>query len=409
MTPISVKLPIYMDHNATTPVDPRVFEAMRPYFTEIFGNAASRFYGLAENAKSAVGKAREQVAALIRASSEEIVWTSGATESDNLAVKGVAEMYRDKGRHIITQLTEHKAILDPCKRLERQGYEVTWLPVDKGGRVDPQQLSAAIRPDTILVSIMWANNEVGALQPIREIGATCKAKGVIFHTDATQALGKVPIDVEADGVDLLSFSGHKLYGPKGCGGLYVRKRNPRVRLTAQMDGGGHERGFRSGTLNVPGIVGVGAACEICTKEMDVQSAREAALRDRLEEGLRKRLDFVAVNGSREHRLPSTTNLSFAYVEGESILLGMRDVVALSSGSACTSESLEPSHVLRAMGVETSLAHCSIRFSLGRYTTVEEVDTVVEKLAAEIKRLREMSVLYEMAMEGIDPGKVQWVR
>jgi cysteine desulfurase len=404
-----VKLPIYMDHNATTPVDGRVFEVMRPWFCERFGNAASRFHSFGERAREAVETAREQVARLIGARAEEIVWTSGATESDNLAIKGAAQAGKEKGRrHIVTQVTEHKAVLDTCKRLEKEGYEVTYLPVARGsGRVSAEQVREAIRTgETALVSIMWANNETGTMQPVGKIGAVCREQGVVFHTDATQAMGKVGIDAERDGVDLMSFSAHKMYGPKGCGGLYVRKQRPRVQLAAQMDGGGHERGFRSGTLNVPGIVGLGAACEICGKEMEQEAARERELRDRLEKAILERIPLVTVNGDREHRLPQTTNLSFAYVEGESILLAMNDV-ALSSGSACTSESLEPSYVLRALGVDAGLAHSSIRFSLGRWTTEAEVDYVVRKLEREIGRLREMSPLYEMAMEGVDVGKVEW--
>lgn len=401
-----VSTPIYLDHNATTPVDRRVFEAMRPYFCDVFGNAASRTHVFGQAAAKAVDRARERVAAHLTCDPSEIIWTSGATESDNLAIKGVAEMYVGKGRHIITQLTEHKAVLDPFKRLESQGYQATFLGVDKTGRVNVDELAAAIRPDTILVSIMYANNETGTLQRIREIGELCHARGVLFHCDATQAAGHVPVDVRGDQIDLLSMSAHKLYGPKGVGVLYVRKRNPRVMLSPLFDGGGHERGFRSGTLNVPGIVGCGEACRIAQMEMVDESKRVSSLRDRLESELLKRNRFVTVNGDVKHRLPHTTNLSFAYVEGESIMLAMDDV-AVSSGSACTSASLEPSHVLAAMAVSPTLAHSSIRFGLGRSTTAEQIDYVTEKLTRNIQRLREMSPLYELAMEGVDPETVQW--
>lgn len=425
---MAVKLPIYLDHNATTPMDPRVLQAMLPYFTEIFGNAASRNHAFGWAAETAVEKARVQVARLIGASvlvkkepdgstahwpdgsvreeAPEIIWTSGATEGNNLAIKGVAEMYKEKGKHIITQVTEHKAVIDPCKRLQRDGYDVTWLQPDTTGRISPQQVAEAIRPDTILVSIMYANNEIGTIQPIREIGKICKEKGVLFHTDATQAVGKIPVDVEADGIDLLSFTAHKLYGPKGCGALYVRRKNPRVRLTPLLDGGGHERGFRSGTLNVSGCVGTGVACEIAMKEMPEESARLKRLRDKLHKGITDQIDYVTLNGHPEYRLPHVVNLSFAYVEGESMLLDINDV-AVSSGSACTSASLEPSYVLKALGVTEDLAHSSIRFGLGRFTTEEEIDYVIAKLTKAIKRLREMSPLYEMALEGIDPHKVEW--
>lgn len=404
---MNLKLPIYLDHNATTPVDPRVFEAMRPYFCEIFGNAASKHHCFGWAAEHAVDKARQQVAALLNADPREIIWTSGATESNNLAIKGAADAYKDKGRHIITQLTEHKAVIDPCKRLQKAGYEITWLPVSKTGRLSPDQIANAIRPDTILVSIMWANNEIGTLQPIREIARICREKDVVFHTDATQAVGHLPVDVEADYIDLLSFSGHKLYGPKGCGALYVRqKKDRRIKLHPIFDGGGHERGFRSGTLNVPGIVGVGAACEIAQHEMAEEAARMKTLRDRLEKGILEKIKFVTVNGDEEHRLPHTTNLSFAYVEGESMLMALDDI-AVSSGSACTSASLQPSYVLKALGVGDDLAHSSLRFGLGRYTTPEEIDYVIEKTVRSVARLRDMSPLYEMAMEGIDLSKVEW--
>jgi cysteine desulfurase len=403
---MSVKLPIYLDHNATTPMDPRVFEAMRPYFMELFGNSASRNHSFGWDAEKAVDKAREQVANLLNADPKEIIWTSGSTESNNLAIKGVADMYKDKGKHVITQVTEHKAILDPCKRLQRDGYDITWLPVDKYGLIDLEELKSAIRPDTILVSIMWANNEIGTILPIREIGRICKEKGVLFHTDATQAVGKIPVDVQADNIDLLSFSGHKLYGPKGAGALYVRRKNPRVRLTPILDGGGHERGFRSGTLNVPGIVGVGAACEISQREMPEESKRLTKLRDRLHHGITSKIDYVNLNGHPTHRLPHVVNLSFAYVEGESMLMAMNDI-AVSSGSACTSASLEPSYVLKALGIGEDLAHSSIRYGLGRGTTEEEIDYVIDRMVKSIGRLREMSPLYEMALEGIDPKKVEW--
>jgi len=402
-----LKFPIYMDNNATTRTDPRVVEAMLPYFSETFGNAASRSHPFGWAAEKAVEKGRAQVAALINAADpKEIIWTSGATESNNLAIKGVADMYADKGKHIITELIEHKAVIDPCKRLEQMGYEVTWLTPAKDGRVAAEQVAGAIRPDTILVSIMAANNEIGTVNPFREIGKVCHEKGVIFHTDATQAVGKVPVDVQADNIDLLSLSAHKIYGPKGVGALYVRKRNPRVRLTPIMDGGGHERGMRSGTLNVTGIVGMGAACELCQKEMAEETRRLTALRDRLENGITSRIDHVHFNGSREHRLPHTLNMSFAYVEGESLLMGIDDI-AVSSGSACTSASLEPSYVLKNLGLGDDLAHSSIRFGLGRFTTEEEVDYAIEKLVKVIAHLREMSPLYELAKEGIDPNSVEW--
>ncbi len=403
---MSVKLPIYLDNNATTPMDPRVFEAMKPYFMELFGNSASRNHSFGWAAEKAVDKAREQVAALLNADPKEIIWTSGSTESNNLAIKGVAEMYRDKGKHIITQVIEHKAIIDPCKRLQRDGYDVTFLQVDKTGMIDIEALKAAIRPDTILVSIMYANNEIGTINPVKEIGKICKEKGILFHTDATQAVGKIPVDVEADGIDLLSISAHKMYGPKGSGALYVRRKNPRVRLTPIMDGGGHERGFRSGTLNVPGIVGLGAACEIAQKELAEEAKRLTYLRDKLHKGIMAKVDFVTLNGHPTQRLPHTVNLSFAYVEGESMLMKINDI-AVSSGSACTSASLEPSYVLKALGVGEDLAHSSIRFGLGRFTTEAEVDYVIEKVSKEIGKLREMSPLYEMAQEGIDPSKVEW--
>jgi cysteine desulfurase len=402
-----MNFPIYMDYHATTPVDPRVLEAMLPYFTEVFGNAASRNHAFGWAAEQAITKARTQVASLVGAKAKEIIFTSGATESNNLAIKGVAEMYREKGNHIITCVTEHKAVIDACKRLEKHGARVTYLPVQKDGRVDLDELRAAITDKTILISIMAANNEIGVLQPIAEIGAITKEHGVIFHSDAVQAAGKVPFDVNEANVDLVSMSAHKLYGPKGVGGLYVRRRNPRVLLAEQISGGGHERGMRSGTLNVPGIVGFGKAAEIAMAEMASETERLRALRDRLNERLHANLDEIYVNGSTEHRLPHSLNISFAYVEGESLLMGINDV-AVSSGSACTSASLEPSYVLKALGAGDDLAHSSIRFGLGRWTTEEEVDYVVEKLTSVVRRLREMSPLYEMAKEGVDLSKMQWV-
>jgi len=402
-----LNLPIYMDNNATTRMDPRVFAALTPYFCELYGNAASRSHPFGWAAEKAVEKARQQVASILGAADpKEIIWTSGATESNNLAIKGVAEMYADKGKHIITCTIEHKAVLDPCKRLEQAGYEITWLKPDATGRVQVADIAAAIRPDTILVSIMYANNEIGTINPIREIGALCHSKGVLFHTDATQAVGKIPVDVQADQIDLLSFTAHKIYGPKGCGALYVRKKNPRVRLTPIIDGGGHERGMRSGTLNVTGIVGLGAACEICQQEMAAETAHVSALRDRLEQGLMKQIDHVVINGNPAHRLPQMTNLSFEYVEGESLLMGIDDI-AVSSGSACTSASLEPSYVLKNLGVGDELAHSSIRFGLSRYSTAEEVDYTIAKLTKVVSHLREMSPLYELAKEGIDLASVQW--
>jgi len=401
-----MKLPIYMDNHATTPVDPRVFEAMRPYLTNIFGNSASRNHSFGWEAEEATEKARKQVASLIGATSKEIVFTSGATESDNLALKGVAEMYAEKGNHIITAATEHKAILDTCKRLEKHGTRVTYLPVQQNGLVDLDQLSAAITDKTVLISIMHANNEIGVLQPIREIGRMARERGVLLHTDGTQAVGKVPVNVLDDNIDLMSISAHKMYGPKGVGALYVRRRNPRVQLTAQMDGGGHERGMRSGTLNVPGIVGLGEACALAQAEMPAESKRLAFLRDKLKERLLNSLDEVYINGTLEHRLPNNLNISFAYVEGESLLMGINEI-AVSSGSACTSATLEPSYVLKALGAGDDLAHSSIRFGLGRFNTEEEVDYVAGKVIEVVKKLRELSPLYEMFKEGIDLTKVQW--
>jgi len=404
---MTMKLPIYMDYHATTPVDPRVVDAMLPYFTTHFGNAASRNHAFGWEAEEAVETARRQVADLIGANPKEIIFTSGATESNNLAIKGVAEMYREKGNHIITCVTEHKAVIDTCKKLEKQGGRVTYLPVQKDGRIDLADLRAAITEKTILITIMTANNEIGVLQPIAEIGAIAKEKGILFHTDAVQAVGKVPFSVTDAKVDLVSMSGHKFYGPKGVGALYVRRRNPRVLLAEQISGGGHERGMRSGTLNVPGIVGLGAAAAIAQAEMATESERLRTLRDELNKKLHANLDELYINGSMEHRLPHNLNVSFAYVEGESLLMGINDV-AVSSGSACTSASLEPSYVLKALGAGDDLAHSSIRFGLGRWTTEEEVDYVVEKLTTVVRRLREMSPLYEMAKEGVDLAKMQWV-
>jgi len=403
---MAIKLPIYMDNHATTPVDPRVVEAMLPYFTNQFGNAASRNHSFGWDAEKAVENAREQIAQLINAIPREIIFTSGATESDNLALKGVAEMYREKGNHIITMVIEHKAVLDPCKRLEKYGYQVTYLPVSKEGLVDLDELRAAITDKTILISIMYANNEIGVLQPIEEIGKIAKEHKVLFHTDATQAVGKVPFDVQAMNVDLASLSAHKMYGPKGVGALYVRRRNPRVQLAPIFDGGGHERGMRSGTLNVPSIVGFGKACEIAGQEMAEESVHLRGLRDRLKKKIFSQLDEVYVNGSWEHRLPHNLNVSFAFVEGESLLMGISDV-AVSSGSACTSATLEPSYVLKALGVGEDLAHTSIRFGLGRFNTEEEVDHVAERLVETVNRLRELSPLYEMAKEGVDLSTMQW--
>jgi cysteine desulfurase len=402
-----MKLPIYMDYHATTPVDPRVVDAMLPYFTQHFGNPASRNHSFGWEAEEAVETARKQVADLIGANVKEIIFTSGATEANNLAIKGAAEMYREKGNHIITCVTEHKAVIDTCKKLEKQGARVTYLPVQKDGRISLDELKAAISDKTILITIMAANNEIGVLQPIAEIGAIAKEKGILFHTDAVQAVGKVPFDVNQNKVDLVSLSAHKFYGPKGVGALYVRRRNPRVLLAEQISGGGHERGMRSGTLNVPGIVGLGAAAALAKAEMATEGARLSAMRDRLNKKLHDNLDEIYINGSTEHRLPHNLNISFAYVEGESLLMGINDV-AVSSGSACTSASLEPSYVLKALGAGDDLAHSSIRFGLGRWTTDEEVDYVVEKLTTVVRRLREMSPLYEMVKEGVDLSKMQWV-
>ena len=403
-----MKTPIYLDNHATTRVDPRVVEAMLPYFTEYFGNAASRNHEFGWKAEEAVDRARKQIADLVGATPREIIFTSGATESDNLAIKGVAEMYAEKGNHIITAATEHKAVLDTCKKLEKHGYRVTYLPVMGDGLIDLDMLKESFTDKTILVTIMYANNKIGVLQPVREIGALCRERGVLFHTDAVQAIGKVPVDVNKDNIDLASITAHKLYGPKGVGALYVRRKAPRVQITAQMDGGGHERGMRSGTLNVPGIVGLGEACAIAHKEMPEEMKRLRYLRDKLKDKLQSGLDEVYINGSMEHRLPHSLNMSFAYVEGESLLMGINDV-AVSSGSACTSATLEPSYVLKALGVGDDVAHSSIRFGIGRFNTEEEIDYVADKLVDVVKKLRELSPLYEMAKEGIDLSKVSWAR
>jgi cysteine desulfurase len=398
--------PIYFDNHATTQLDPRVLQAMLPYFTEHFGNAASRNHAYGWEAEEAVEKSRRQIASLIGANAKEIVFTSGATESNNLAIKGVAEMYAEKGNHIITAATEHKAVLDTCKHLEKKGCRVTYLPVMGDGRIDLDMLRGAITDQTILISIMYANNEIGVVQPVAEIGKIAKERGVLFHTDAVQAVGKIPVNVIADQVDLLSVTAHKMYGPKGVGALYVRRKSPRVQLTAQMDGGGHERGMRSGTLNVPGIVGLGEACAIAQAEMPEESQRLRGMRDRLRARLEAALDEVFINGSMEHRLPHNLNMSFAYVEGESLLMGIDDI-AVSSGSACTSATLEPSYVLKALGLGDDMAHTSIRFGLGRFNTEAEIDYVADKMIAVVTKLRELSPLYEMVKEGIDLSKVQW--
>jgi cysteine desulfurase len=402
----SVKLPIFMDNNSTTRCDPRVVEAMIPYFTEKYGNAASRNHSYGWEAEEAVEHAREQIGHLIGSSGKEIIFTSGATESNNLAIKGVASMYRKKGNHIITTAIEHKAVLDPCKRLERDGFEVTYLPVAKFGQVSPSQVAAAITDKTILVSVMAANNEIGTVQPLAAIGAICKERGVLFHTDAVQAVGKIPVDVEAMGIDLLSLTAHKVYGPKGIGALYVRRKNPRVRLDAIQDGGGHERGMRSGTLAVPLIVGLGAACELADKLRETEAARLLSLRKRLNDAITAELTDVGLNGHPTERLPGNLNLSFAFVEGEAMMMGIKDV-AVSSGSACTSASLEPSYVLQAIGVGDELAHSSIRFGLGRFTTEAEIDFVAKQVITAVNHLRDMSPLYEMHKQGIDLSTVEW--
>ena len=401
-----MKFPISMDNHSTTPMDPRVLEAMLPYFIEKFGNAASRNHQFGWEAEEAVEAARAQIAKLVHCDAKELVFTSGATESDNLALRGVVEMYKDKGNHVITCMTEHRAVLDTCKALEKRGIAVTSLPVEKDGRVKPEEVRNAITDKTILISVMLANNEIGTIHPIAEIGKIAKEKGILFHCDATQGVGKIPVDVNQLGVDLMSFTAHKIYGPKGVGALYVRKKGPRVRLVPMIDGGGHERGMRSGTLPVPLIVGFGKACELCDQEMPAESKRIAAMRDRLQAQIMGALDECYLNGHPTERLPHNLNISFAYVEGEALLMGVKEI-ALSSGSACTSATLEPSYVLRALGVGSDLAHSSIRFGLGRFTTDEEVDYTAKRMVAAVTRLREMSPLYEMAKEGIDLKSVQW--
>jgi cysteine desulfurase len=408
--PEGVHLPLYMDNHATTPMDARVLEAMMPFFSVKFGNAASRNHAFGWEAEAAVENARVQIAKLIGATAKEIIFTSGATESNNLAIKGIAEMYREQGNHIITQATEHKAVLDTCKKLEKMGYVVTYLQPQADGLIDLEELKRAIVTEgpnkTILVTIMYANNEIGVIQPIAEIGRICHEKKVLFHTDAVQAVGKIPVDVQKDNIDVLSLSAHKIYGPKGVGALYVRRRNPRVQITEQINGGGHERGMRSGTLNVPGIVGLGKACEICAEEMESESKRLTELRDYLKAKLEAALDYTQVNGNMEHHLPGNLNMSFVYVEGESLLMGINDI-AVSSGSACTSATLEPSYVLKALGLGDEVAHSSIRFGLGRFNTKAEVDYVADKLIDVVLKLRELSPLYEMVKEGIDLTKIEW--
>jgi cysteine desulfurase len=401
-----LNFPIYLDHNATTPCDPRVVEAMIPYFTNSFGNAASRNHAFGWQAEEAVDLAREQVAKLIGADPKEIIFTSGATEADNLAIKGVFEMYASKGNHIITCNIEHKAVLDTCKHVEKEGGEVTYLKVKDNGLVDLAELEAAIKPTTVLIAIMYANNEIGTVMPMKEISALARKHGVLVFSDATQAVGKIPVDVNADGIDLMAFTAHKMYGPKGVGALYVRRKNPRVKVTAQIDGGGHERGMRSGTLNVPGIVGFGKACEICRLEMDEESKRLSALRDKLETSLLK-IEESYLNGDKEHRLPHVSNISFKYVEGEGLMMGFNKNIAVSSGSACTSASLEPSYVLKALGLGDDLAHSSLRFGLGRFTTEEQIDYTVKQVTDTVNKLREMSPLWEMYKEGIDMNSIEW--
>ncbi|MBK6827465.1 MAG: IscS subfamily cysteine desulfurase [Chitinophagaceae bacterium] len=401
-----MQFPIYLDHNATTPCDPRVVDAMLPYFTNSFGNAASRNHSFGWQAEEAVDYAREQVAKLVGADPKEIIFTSGATEADNLAIKGVYEMYASKGNHIITCNIEHKAVLDTCKHIEKEGGEVTYLKVKDNGLVDLAELEAAIKPTTVLIAIMYANNEIGTVNPMQAISAIARKHGVLVFSDATQAVGKIPVDVNKDGIDLMAFTGHKMYGPKGVGALYVRRKNPRVKVTAQMDGGGHERGMRSGTLNVPGIVGFGKACEICMNEMEEEGNRLRVLRDKLEISLLK-LEEAYLNGDKEHRLPHVSNISFKYVEGEGLMMGFNKNIALSSGSACTSASLEPSYVLKALGLGDDLAHSSLRFGLGRFTTEEQIDFTVEQVSNTVNKLREMSPLWEMYKEGIDLNTIEW--
>ena len=401
-----LKLPIYLDNNATTPMDPRVLEAMTPYFLEHYGNAASRNHPFGWEAEEAVDYAREQVAKLIGADPKEIIFTSGATEGDNLGIKGVYEMYASKGNHIITATTEHKAVLDTCKHIEKSGGEVTYLQVQPDGLIDLKELEAAIKPTTILIAIMYANNEIGVVMPIKEISAIARKHGVLLFTDGTQAVGKIPVDVNKDGIDLMAFTAHKMYGPKGVGALYVRRKNPRVKVTAQMDGGGHERGMRSGTLNVPGIVGFGKACEICMLDMEEDTKRISKMRDHLQTELLK-LEEAYVNGSSEHRLPHVANISFKHVEGEGLLMGFNKNIALSSGSACTSASLEPSYVLKALGLGDDLAHSSLRFGLGRFTTDEQIDYTIKAISETVLKLRDMSPLWEMYKEGIDLSTIEW--
>src|SRR4051794_9375048 len=395
-----LKLPVYLDNNATTPVDPKVLEAMLPYFTQYFGNAASRSHAYGWEAEEAVDYARGQVAKLVGAEPKEIIFTSGATEGDNLAIKGVFESYATKGNHIITCVTEHQAVLDTCKHLEKLGAEVTYLSVQNDGLIDLKELEAAIKQTTILIAIMYANNETGVIQPVKEISALAKRKGILFFSDATQAVGKIPVNVIEDGIDLMAFSAHKIYGPIGVGALYIRRRNPRVRMIAQMDGGGHEKGMRSGTLNIPGIVGLGQACEICRLNMNDDSKRIKILRDKLEDALLQ-LEETQLNGNKENRLPHVSNISFKHVESEGLMLGCNRNIAVSSGSACTSASVEPSHVLKALGLDDDLAHSSLRFSLGRFTTEEEIDFTIEQMKENIVKLREMSPLWEMHKEGND--------
>lgn len=401
-----LQLPVYLDHNATTPCDPRVVEAMIPYFTQNFGNAASRNHPFGWQAEEAVDYAREQVAKLVGADPKEIIFTSGATEGDNLAIKGVFEMYASKGNHIITCNIEHKAVLDTCKHIEKEGGEVTYLKVKPNGLIDLAELEAAIKPTTILIAIMYANNEIGTVNPVKEISAIARKHGVLFFSDAVQAVGKIPVDVNKDGIDLMAFTAHKMYGPKGVGALYVRRKNPRVKVTAQMDGGGHERGMRSGTLNVPGIVGFGKACELAMNEMQQDADRLSKLRDKLENALLG-IEEAYLNGDKEHRLPHVSNISFKYVEGEGLLMGFNKNIALSSGSACTSASLEPSYVLKALGLGDDLAHSSLRFGLGRFTTEEQIDYTIEQVTNTVNKLRDMSPLWEMYKEGIDLNTIEW--
>lgn len=403
---MNLQLPVYLDNNSTTPCDPRVVDAMIPFFTNAFGNASSRNHPFGWQAEEAVDYAREQVAKLIGADSKEIIFTSGATEGDNLGIKGVFEMYASKGNHIITATTEHKAVLDTCKHIEKLGGEVTYLEVKADGLIDLEALKAAIRPTTILIAIMYANNEIGVVQPVREISAICKENGILFFSDAVQAVGKIPVDVNADGIDIMAFTAHKMYGPKGIGALYVRRKNPRVKVTAQIDGGGHERGMRSGTLNVPGIVGFGKACELCRLEMAQDAAHTSKLRDKLEQAL-KQLDEAYVNGNPAHRLPHVSNISFKYVEGEGLMMGFNKNIAVSSGSACTSASLEPSYVLKALGLGDDLAHSSLRFGLSRFTTEEQIDYTIKQVSETVLKLRDMSPLWEMYKEGVDMNAIEW--